>query len=303
MRLKIKVPATTANMGPGFDSVGMAFQVYNHLEVIADEVDDNPLNKKLTIHAGDGIPTNEENLIYQTIADFLTNRGIRIPSLTLRQNDQIPTARGLGSSAACIVAGLLAADALAETNLPQEALVNIAARLDGHGDNTTPAIVGGLVVTAIGSRVEYIQIPAEPWKGLRFAVMIPNFSLLTAEARQALPENYPRQDAVHNISRAALLIAAFATGDYWKLATALDDRIHQPYRMPLVPNMDAIIAEANKNGAIGAFLSGAGPTLIAVTEDAGFLPRMDGFLKGLTNRWDIRWVEPDHAGATIERVV
>ena len=300
MRLKIKVPATTANIGPGFDSVGMAFQVYNHLEVIAGEANQDHNGKMLTIHAGEGIPTDEENLIYQTIADFLVRRSIPIPSLTLRQNDHIPTARGLGSSAACIVAGLLAANALAGTNLPREALVNVAARLDGHGDNTTPAIVGGLVVTAIGSRVEYIQIPAEPWKGLRFAVMIPNFSLLTSEARQALPENYSRQDAVHNISRSTLLIAAFATGDYWKLATALDDRIHQPYRVPLVPDMEAIIAEANKNGAIGAFLSGAGPTLIAVTEDAGFLPRMDSFLKGLTNRWDIRWMEPDHTGATIE---
>ena len=293
--MKIRVPATTANMGPGFDCIGMALSLYNEVEVQVAETGEG-----LRIQASEGVPTGPDNLIYKTLCDFYREAGLPLPPLPLVQKDRIPMTRGLGSSAACVVAGLLAGNALAGTGLSREALIDQAAKIEGHPDNTTPALTGGLVVGVMdGARLSYIRIPPPTWERLRFALMVPAFELSTEKARQALPDAYPRRDVVHNTSRAALLVAALATGDFEKLAVALDDCVHQPYRLPLVPGMDAIFAEARNCGAYNAFLSGAGPALIAVTQDDDFLPRMEAFLQSLPHRWDICWIEPDHHGAMI----
>ena len=295
--IRIKVPATTANLGPGFDCAGLALSIYNYLEV--KEGTDNGTN--LVIHGPSGVPTGEDNLIYKTISDFFHNAGIKLPPITMWQNDHIPMTRGLGSSAACVVAGLMAANALAETKLGREELIQMAAQIEGHPDNSTPALIGGLTVGAMTEkRLEYVRLPDDSWRQLRFALMVPSFELSTEKARMALPQKYTRQDVVHNTSRVALLIAALMAGDFKKLFYALDDRIHQPYRSPLVPGMDVIFEEARKNGAYNAFLSGAGPALIAVTEDEEFLPKMTEFLRDLPNNWAISWVLPDYEGATIK---
>ena len=235
------------------------------------------------------------------MVDFYQKAGIKLPPITLWQEDYIPMTRGLGSSAACVVAGLLAANVLAKTGLTTRDLIQMAAQLEGHPDNSTPALIGGLTVGAMTSeRLEYIRVPSHGWENLRFALMVPNFELSTEKARKALPSQYSREDAVFNTSRAALLIAALIAGDFEKLTYALDDRMHQPYRLPLVPDMDVISVEARRNGAFNTFLSGAGPALIAVTDNGNFLPQMREFLKDLTNQWTISWVRPDFMGATIE---
>ena len=290
------MPATTANLGPGFDCVGMALSIYNYLEI--KEGTENGSN--LVIHAPRGVPAGEDNLIYKTIADFFNQAGIKLPPITMWQNDHIPMTRGLGSSAACIVAGLLAANSLAETGLTREQLIQMAAQIEGHPDNSTPALVGGLTVGAMtAERLEYVRLPDDSWKQLRFALMVPSFELSTEKARRALPEKYFRRDVVHNTARVALLIAALMAGDFKKLFYALDDRVHQPYRLPLVPDMDEIFKESRKNGAYNAFLSGAGPALIAVTDDNDFLRKMSEFLSSLPNNWAISWVVPDYEGAVI----
>ena len=295
--IKIKVPATTANLGPGFDCIGMALSIYNYVNVQEGTSDESDL----VIHGPDGVPTGKDHLIYKTISDFFSQAGKKLPPLTIWQEDYIPMTRGLGSSAACVVAGLLAANVLAKTGLTTKELIQIAAQIEGHPDNSTPALVGGLVVGAMTEeRLEYIRVPRQGWENLRFALLVPDFELSTEKARSVLPKNYSREDVVHNTSRAALLIAALISGDFEKLSYALDDRIHQPYRLPLVPDMDGIFEEARKNGAYNAFLSGAGPTLIAATENANFLPQMKDFLYNLPNRWAISWVRPDFMGATIE---
>ena len=294
--IKIKVPATTANIGPGFDCIGMALSIYNYLHVKEGETSED-----LTIHGASGVPKGKDNLIYKTMSDFYSQAGKKIPPLTMWQEDNIPMTRGLGSSAACIVAGLMAANVMAKTGLTTKDLVQMAAQIEGHPDNSTPALVGGLTVGAMTSkRLEYIRVPSQGWENLRFALMIPNFELSTESARNVLPKSYSREDVVHSTSRAALLVAALTVGDFEKLSYALDDRIHQPYRMPLVPEMDIIFEEAKKNGAYNTFLSGAGPALIAVTENSNFLPQMNEFFKGLTNEWTINWVKPDFTGAAIE---
>lgn len=295
--IKIKVPATTANLGPGFDSIGMALSIYNYVHV----EEGTETGENLIVHGAEGVPTGVDNLIYKTIADFYQEAGKKLPPLTLWQEDYIPMTRGLGSSAACIVAGLMAANVLAKAGLTTKDLVQIAAQIEGHPDNSTPALVGGLTVGAMtNERLEYIRVPTQGWENLRFALMVPDFELSTEKARKALPDQYSREDMVHNASRAALLVAALINGDFEKLTLALDDRIHQPYRLPLVPNMDLIFEECRKNGAYNAFLSGAGPSLIAVTENGNFLPQMKDFLNSLPGGWTISWVRPDFTGATIE---
>jgi len=294
--MRIKVPATTANMGPGFDCIGMALSMYNEVEVKVGTENNTPL----VIIGAEGVPTGEDNLIYQTIVDFHKQAGVPVPPLTLIQQDNIPMTRGLGSSAACVAAGLLAGNALAKTELSRRELINMAAEIEGHPDNTTPALAGGLIIGAMdGNSLEYISIPPHSWEKLRFALMIPDFELSTEHARTVLPAHYSRQDVVHNASRTALLTAALFSGDYEKLAIALDDRIHQPYRLPLVPDMDKIFEYGREFGAYNVFLSGAGPTLIAITQNEGFLPKMSEFLHSLPNNWDIKWVEPDHEGAVL----
>ena len=295
--IKLKVPATTANIGPGFDAIGMALSIYNYVHVQEGTED----GSDLVIHGAAEVPTGAENLIYKTMFDFYKEAGIKLPPLTIWQEDYIPMTRGLGSSAACIVAGLLAANVMARTGLTTKDLVQMAAQIEGHPDNSTPALVGGLTVGAMtNERLEYIRVPTQGWENLRFALMIPDFKLSTEKAREVLPQTYQRADVVHNTARAALLVAALINGDFEKLSFALDDRIHQPYRLPLVPNMDLIFEEARRNGAFHAFLSGAGPALIAVTENGNFLPQMKEFLKELPHEWEISWVRPDFIGATIE---
>jgi len=295
--IKIKVPATTANLGPGFDCIGMALSIYNYVHV--QEGTDN--GEDLVIHGGDGVPFGEDNLIYKTIMDFYQQAGKKLPPLTIWQEDYIPMTRGLGSSAACVVAGLLAANVMAKTGLTTKDLIQMAAQIEGHPDNSTPALAGGLVVGAMTEQhLEYVRVPSHGWENLRFALMVPDFELSTEKARNVLPSQYSREDVIHNTSRAALLVAALINGDFEKLAFALDDRIHEPYRAPLVPNMDIIFKEARRNGACNAFLSGAGPSLIAVTENGNFLPQMKDFLRNLPNEWAINWVRPDFTGATIE---
>ena len=294
--IRIKVPATTANLGTGFDCVGLALSIYNNLEV----KEGTATGEKVTIHGPAGVPLGEDNLIYKTIADFFDRAGKKLPPITMWQNDFIPMTRGLGSSAACVVSGLIAANALAETNLAREDLIQMAAQIEGHPDNSTPAFIGGLTVGAMtDEKLEYVRLPDKTWQQLKFALMVPDFELSTEKARTVLPKEYPRQDVVHNTSRVALLMASLMAGDFGKLFYALDDRIHQPYRLPLVPEMDVIFEEARKNGAYNAFLSGAGPAIIAVTEDEKFLSKMTGFLKNLSNNWAISWVVPDYEGASV----
>lgn len=302
----IQVPATSANLGSGFDCIGMAFQLYNHLWV-----EESHQELEIIVKHNPGmVPTNKSNLIYRTICRFYEELlpDTPVPGIKMIQEDYIPPARGLGSSAACVVGGLLAANRLSGLRLPLDKLVNLAAKIEGHPDNSTPALVGGVVVGAMkeeaeqADNLEYIKLKVSKLSDLHFAVMIPEFSLCTEKARSALPTSFSRKDAVFNASRTALLTAALIQGEFDKLSCAVDDRLHQPYRSALIPNMEEIFLQAKRFEARAAFLSGAGPTLIAVVtgDTDGFKKLMCEFLNQLPQKWEFKYLAPDLEGAIIQ---
>lgn len=293
--IKVKVPATTANMGPGFDSIGMALQMYN--VVFAEEIEEG---LEIIIQEGSpDIPTDRSNLIYKTICHFYKEIGKEVPGIRIIQQDHIPHTRGLGSSAACIVAGLHIANALSQSFFSKEELVQMAAQLEGHPDNTTPALLGGMTIGAMNHEdMKYVKIKVA--ENIHFAVMIPDFTLSTEKARAALPEMISLKDGVFNMSRAALLAASMITGDMDNLEMAMQDRFHEPYRESLIPNMKDILEHAKKCGAKGTFLSGAGPTLMAVIKNVvSFRKEMVSYLDGLDVDWQVQMLQADQSGAKV----
>ncbi len=297
--MHIQTPATTANMGPGFDCIGMALSLYNHLWV---EPCDGPCRIECKNDPENLVPRNPDNhLIVKSMQRFYQELGLgTMPGVHLIQEDFIPMTRGLGSSAACIISGLTAANALSGAGLGKDELAFLASHIEGHPDNAAPAILGGLIIGVLTSkRLEYIKVDNAFIRGLRFAVMIPAFPLETEKARKILPESYSREDVIFNASRTALLSAAFLTGDIEKLALAMDDRIHQPYRQTIIPGMEAIFEKSKAFGANSVFLSGAGPAMIAITQQESFLQDMGAFLGTLPDKWDIAFIEPDFNGTTI----
>jgi homoserine kinase len=317
---RIRVPATTANMGPGFDSAGMAFSLYNYTEIYLGT--DNGKQLDIRVKPPDKprqtldwydrpaacVPLDETNLIYKSLLYFYANTHPRdpygaVPPVTIIQEDYIPMTGGLGSSAACIVAGLLAGDTLTGGQMPREDITVMAAMLDGHPDNTTPALVGGLTVGVMADNgLIYSKITGAWEKRLKFALFIPEFTLPTEKARAVLPSHYTRQDAVFNASRTALFAAVMASGEFGKLSAAMEDRIHQPYREVLIPGMVEIKRKSLACGAYNVFLSGAGSALIAVTEDIGFIGKIRPFIETLPGGWRVGFIEPDHKGAVVDTV-
>lgn len=296
--MHIKVPATSANMGPGFDSIGVALQLYNHLwfEQIEEGLE-IIIKRKHEIE----IPTDKNNLIYKTMVDFFAETGNVMPPVRLIQEDYIPMVRGLGSSAACIVAGLLAANHLSGCHYSREELAQIAAKIEGHPDNSNPALFGGMVVGATDyNEMRHVRLDLP--KDLVFAIMVPNFPVSTHDARNVLPSTYDRSDAVFNASRAALLVASIYSGSYENLSMAMQDSIHQPYRSQLIPDMERIFKAAKNYGALGAYLSGAGSTLMAVLTDKQaetFQYKMTAYLKAIPNEWQLTLLKPDEKGAQL----
>lgn len=261
-RWQISVPASTANIGPGFDSVGIALDLYLELEVQRGcEWEFIPMSD-----AVQGLPSGKENMIYQT-AKFVAKRyGFEdLPACTVRMNSEIPLARGLGSSATALVAGIELADCLLSLHLRDEEKLEIAVSLEGHPDNAAPSILGGCVIGYYDDKVHHVQTPI---KNVRFLAVIPPFELATADARAVLPEQLPYKDAVKASGIANVAVAALLQQD-WKLLGEMmkKDLFHQPYRQSMIPHYGEIAASL-QDRAYGVYLSGAGPTMIAVIEEA-----------------------------------
>jgi homoserine kinase len=262
--VKVRVPGTTANCGPGFDAVGIACTVYNDLELILSR------QGSLAIEIeGEGkgiIPTDERNIVWQVVQTVLNKVGEEYQGIHIKMKNQIPLSRGLGSSAAAIVAGLVAANAATGNTLSSEELLDIATAVEGHPDNVAPAIFGGITTSVMqGNQAHYLRFlpPAK----LSMVVAIPDFNLSTHVARQVLPQTVPFNDAVFNISRTALVIGALSQGQFHHLRYALEDKIHQPYREHLIPGMQQVFDIALDKGALGVAISGAGPCLIAFAQE------------------------------------
>ncbi|MCK9217650.1 MAG: homoserine kinase [Firmicutes bacterium] len=285
--IEIAVKATTANLGPGFDCMGLALDIEN--KVIIKESNEEFKDKK--------------NLIYFSIKKVFEIVGKSIPKLQIDQNIQIPISRGLGSSAACIAAGCIAGNILSGANLSIDELINIGTSIEGHPDNIVPAFLGGYTISSLEEdKVVYFR--QEAFTGFKYGVMIPDFTLSTTVARNALPDSIQYKDAVFNVAKSALLSAAMITGDGKLLKFACEDKIHQPYRKHLIPGFDEITSMANSMGALGTFLSGAGPTIVSIldSEDDIFEIEMNKFLLGLKGGWSLKVIKASNIGVQAKSI-
>ena len=258
--IKIQIPATSANLGSGFDCLGVARNLYNY--VWMEEADEIDISSKDNIP----VPTDESNLIYWSAERLYNECGKKIPGLKIIQENNIPMTRGLGSSSACIAAGLIGANRFLGSPLSQHDLVNLACKIEGHPDNTTPALLGGLVTAAMeNGRVYSVSVPVE--EHIRFGVYIPPFELKTEVARKALPNEYTRDNAVYNLSRSSLMTAALFSGSLENLRVAVQDSLHQPFRKQFISGVDTVFRMSYELGSYGTYISGAGPSIIAIIDD------------------------------------
>ncbi|MSP12124.1 MAG: homoserine kinase [Chloroflexi bacterium] len=300
----VYIPATSANLGPGFDCFGLALGLYNAIHLAETRAG---LEIEISGEGAENLPRDTSNMVYRSIARVEEVTGHLFAGLHLRLVNGIPLESGLGSSAAAVAGGLLAANALLPVPLDQRQLLRLAMELEGHPDNVAPAILGGLVVAsqetqnpqAHGAGLIYARVEPTAFKVI---VTLPDFRLPTTLARQALPQTVPLQDAVYNMSRAALVLLALQRGDYELLGRAMGDRLHQPYRARLIPGRDAVFAAAQQAGAVAVAVSGAGPSIIAFAkqghEQIAFAMEAAFQAHGLAAR---SWIlDIDLSGARIE---
>ena len=292
--IKVRVPATSANMGAGFDSLGIALNLYN--EFSFREIDEGITFK--------GFPEefcNEDNIVYQSMMKCFNKvnykpRGLEICAL----KQDIPVSRGLGSSSSCIVGGLVGANAILKEIFSKDELLQMAAEIEGHPDNVAPALLGDMVVAIMEKdRVYYEKIKVH--KGFKFIPIIPDFRLSTKDAREVLPKEISLQDGIHNVSRASLMIASMISGNKGLLKYACSDKFHENYRSKLIPWFYEVKDEAYRVGALGSYLSGAGPTIMVIADEnsSDFCEDIKSFLKVKSLDWGIYELSVDKLGAIV----
>lgn len=270
MKVSVKVPATTANLGPGFDCLGLALPIYNTVTVEETIMPGTGIEINIIDETNEmdtlSIPTDENNIVYKAIELLYNSIGQSPSELKITINTHIPVARGLGSSAAVIVGGLIAANELLGRPADEAALLSIAAEIEGHPDNSTPAILGGFILSSLEEDGSVVYRKLNWPKDWNITVCIPDYELATNIARSVIPESIPIKDAVFNLKHSAMLIEAICTQDKELMKIALKDKLHQPYREKLIPGMKEIKeALQYEENIMGVVLSGAGPALIVIS--------------------------------------
>ncbi|MDR3330768.1 MAG: homoserine kinase [Endomicrobium sp.] len=269
MSIKVRVPATTANLGPGFDVFGAALSLYNEFEA---EYVPNAKKTKFILKGKEknSLIKGDRNLVWQAMKqafEVLGETKYSLKNLNITITTSVPLNGGLGSSASAIVGGISLANALCANKLSKSEIANLSIKMEGHPDNVIPAIYGGLCICSKDESSDHETVINIPIPKLKVVLCIPCFELRTKYARQILPECVDLKDVIFNISRVALLTAAFYCADYLLLRQAMQDRIHQPYRGKIIPAMNEILDTALSAGAYGAFLSGSGPTVAALCDN------------------------------------
>lgn len=295
MKVKVKVPATSANLGPGFDVAGLAVTLYNTFTF-------ELMNVGLEITGCPKQFCNEENLTYQAFVEGAKQCGLEFKGLRIECSGDVPYTRGLGSSSTCIVAGIVGAYAFMDRNEDRQEILELATKIEGHPDNVAPAIFGGLTVSVMETeKVTTLNIPVK--HDYRFVAFIPPFTLSTEKSRSVLPHILPRADAIKNVSHLALMVASLINGYDEGLKLGFKDRLHQPYRGDLIKGFNEIMKELEKDERVlGAYLSGAGPTIMAVikAEDTKGVVRLKEELGELIKEWQVVKLELDMRGYTCD---
>lgn len=293
-----RIPASTTNLGPGFDVLGLALQLYSTVEL--EEID---AGIEIVVRGIDSeiITKGADNIAYRAAISVFEQIGYQPKGLRLSLVNGIPAIRGLGGSGTAILGGLLTANALCDEPFSQDELLNLASTLEGHPDNVAASLLGGLVVSLPhDGRVHTIKLDCQP--NLRVAVAIPDFQMPTKRARSVLPEKIKFSDAVHNVSSSSLLVAAFATGNLNLLPVAMRDRLHQPYRKLLIPGFDDVADAAISAGALSIALSGAGPSIAAycTTAEQEIANQMNQAFKKNGVSCNVKILSIDSTGAAVQ---
>ena len=292
-KVTIKVPATSANLGPGFDCLGIAYDLYN--EFIFEKKEDG-----FTFSNVEDEYQNEDNLSVVAFKAAMAETSVKNAGFHMTEvHVNVPISRGLGSSSTMIVAGVLAFNYLYDANFSKEDIIKIATKVEGHPDNVVPALLGGLTCSII----ENDQIVVEsfsPSESLHYILMIPDFMLSTKESRSVLPKEVLMKDAIFNISHGILLISALESGNGEKIALSLKDKIHQPYRKKLIEDYDIILDEALSLGAYGICLSGAGPTMLAICPNDISVNLEDNLKKICKASWKVLDLKANMRGTIVE---
>ena len=310
MKVSVKVPATSANIGPGFDCLGLALPIYNTITIEETVLPGTGVEINLMSESDvidemifDNVPKDENSIVYKAVEMLYNSIGQEPSELRINIQSQIPITRGLGSSASVVVGGLIAANKLLGCPADTTALLSIATEVEGHPDNVAPAILGGFVMASQeddGSIItEKLNWPEE-WD---ITVCIPDFELSTNIARSVLPDNVPMEDAVYNAKHLAMLMHAIHNKDVDLMKSALHDKLHQPYREKLVPGMKEIMeAFKHEDGVIGCVLSGAGPSILVISYKYD-LDKIKSIVRdiweGQSIKTDIRTLKIEKNGAEI----
>ena len=295
--VEVRVPASSANIGSGFDSFGIALSIYNTITVSETDSGLNITNKNST----EFIPNGTNNLIYRSMVRVFDEVGYEKKGLKITQDSKIPMTRGLGSSSACIIGGLLAANVISGRQLDMQRIFELANELEGHPDNVAAALFGGFCISCnddSGLFRKTVRVP----KGLEFVAMVPEYYLGTKKSRCLLPNKVKLSDAAYNISHASAFAVSMATGDFKNLGVFLNDRLHQHARLENVPDMNKIFKKSRELGALGAYLSGSGPTVIAIIEkeNRSFIAELDEYFKKEGIKRNTRRLFVDNVGAVIK---
>ncbi|NFB32580.1 homoserine kinase [Clostridium botulinum] len=291
--VEVRVPATSANIGSGFDCLGVAVNMYNKFFV--EEIEEG-----LIFEGCADKFKNEDNLIYVAMKKCFDKIGYKPTGLRIKIESDIPVSRGLGSSAACVVGGIVSANELAGGVLNKKELLDLAVEVEGHPDNVNPAFCGGMTASISDNR-EVIYSKVKVSEGIKFCALIPDFTLSTEKARAVLPKSIDYKDGIFNVGRTALMISALNNGDFHLIKYACKDKLHQDYRTQLIENFYSIKKQCEKLNCLGVFLSGAGPTIMVMLkeEDKDFSKNIKSFLETLKNEWEVRDLKIDKLGTVI----
>lgn len=287
---KIKVPATCANLGPGFDTLGLALDIYNTFYI-------REIENGLEITGGEKRYANNKNLVYTSMLHTFKKIKYKPKGIEIQMETDIPISRGLGSSAACILGGVIGANLIAGSPLNKEEILEIATEIEGHPDNIAPALFGGLVVSIMEEdKVIYNKLDIH--EGIKFVALIPEFTLSTREARNVIPKTLDLKDAVFNVSRVSILLSSLVNGEFQLLKYGVKDALHQDYRGKLIPDYFKIIKACEDEGSLGAILSGAGPSIMNIVreDDDNFQKKIEKRLNTLDKKWTTRELHLDLKG-------